>query len=670
MAAVRLLLGITLLLFIQIWFNYDVVQAVPADDVKYLKQHIDTLTKQVMLQQFFSEQRVRSEGQSGVKINRLRRSGSKNYFTETHTGYSACSIHDHASYIRTVGLGELVAVLNGIEFQTRHNDYRLTMPHSTSKAYHATEDIPFPDVPPEVTAKPTVSEQIIEMKAWFEAFQNQDHSKRDYRKYFKPVLCYLEGGWTSTASKIDEPFKSERHFVDAATWMELHEKARFMAYSGSKSLLENLSFLPTKIIGFKDGVPVFAQWNYRILCHPIRKKISFKDLEIVDDMSSRMMTRYNIYRHTMSRGARFQLKSKNLNRPFYGVDNLDDIMEEIPGKDNYQGRLFDEGVDAKVLNDDMTEKDVSKYHRWYKVGGKDAMGTSNIHRGYSDNFLFTARTTQPKVVGMSIKKCQDNRKQVNCRNLTQKWTYAIPLEIIFLTPLSKWNPYNLKYHGKYKPGSKATFGGRNGQCSNGKQLDGTDSKHYYRTPDEFYSGSKQKTQADASVTYACVLDQQGVSRKVRAAGTYQMLPYIKDVGLIRQRYPIFPVHGEGSSVWKEVNAIREVVMDMKKHWQMLWDPELLDKDLNRTTTLFYLGLSQASFTSPHNHFFEMTLSELTRCKGGQEVFKTTSVANGHQHELRIRWEKWKKVFIYYRCEEKYKCADLHPKELIKEDFKS
>lgn len=47
-------------------------------------------------------------------------------------------------------MGEFVGVLNGVEFRTRHNDYRLKMPSTTSTDWHATEDIPFPDVPPEV----------------------------------------------------------------------------------------------------------------------------------------------------------------------------------------------------------------------------------------------------------------------------------------------------------------------------------------------------------------------------------------------------------------------------------------------------------------------------------------------------------------------------------------
>lgn len=60
------------------------------------------------------------------------------------------SIHDHSNYIGTVGMGELVAVLNGVEFRTRHNDYKMQMPSKTSMDYGKTEPVPYPKVPPAV----------------------------------------------------------------------------------------------------------------------------------------------------------------------------------------------------------------------------------------------------------------------------------------------------------------------------------------------------------------------------------------------------------------------------------------------------------------------------------------------------------------------------------------
>ena len=328
----------------KLYFVTIISRCVSSMSDKDIENLLNAITRQTMLQQFYTEQRVRSEGQSGLNILRQRRAGSKNYFTESHTGNSAAAIHDHANNIRTVGMGEFNAVMNGVEFTTRHNDYRLYMPHRTSKGYHQTEPIPFPNVPQAVLDKETIQEQIDEMREWFKSWRDQDTSKRNYTQYFKPILCYLEGAWTTAERDVDEPFSSDRHFIDAKTWMELHQKIMFTSYSGSKSILENLSFLPTKIIDFvNETLPVFAQWNYRILCHPLKKDVPLKRLRVIEDLSSRMMNERDIYRHKHSRGARFQLNSKDQekfhDRPL-NYEFLDELMEEIPGKDNYQGNYF------------------------------------------------------------------------------------------------------------------------------------------------------------------------------------------------------------------------------------------------------------------------------------------------------------------------------------------
>jgi hypothetical protein len=133
-------------------------------------------------------------GQSGLKQVRLNNEGTKAYHAESFlTGKRIASIHDHSNNVRTVGIGEIIAVMNGVEFRTRHNDYRLYMPGNTTE-YHATQNIPFPEVPPEVLAlEDDVPKAVDEMIEWFKAWRDQDYSVRDYRKYFKPILCYMEG---------------------------------------------------------------------------------------------------------------------------------------------------------------------------------------------------------------------------------------------------------------------------------------------------------------------------------------------------------------------------------------------------------------------------------------------------------------------------------------------
>jgi len=62
----------------------------------------------------------------------------------------------------------------------------------------------------------------------FTAFHDQDHSVRDYRKYFKPVLSYMEGAWTTNTKTLEEPFFSDRHHLDASTWFDLQDKVRWL----------------------------------------------------------------------------------------------------------------------------------------------------------------------------------------------------------------------------------------------------------------------------------------------------------------------------------------------------------------------------------------------------------------------------------------------------------
>ena len=83
------------------------------------------------------------------------------------------------------------------------------------------------------------------MREWFKAWRDSDHSIRDYRKYFKPVLCYLEGAWTTKqGDSIDEPFESDRHSIDADTWFDLQEKVSKRRYFCSIQILSlSLDFL-------------------------------------------------------------------------------------------------------------------------------------------------------------------------------------------------------------------------------------------------------------------------------------------------------------------------------------------------------------------------------------------------------------------------------------------
>jgi len=52
-----------------------------------------------------------------------------------------------------------------------------------------------------VLERDTLEGQVDEMKKWFKAWKDQDDSKRNYKNYFKPLLCYLEGFWINVDDK-------------------------------------------------------------------------------------------------------------------------------------------------------------------------------------------------------------------------------------------------------------------------------------------------------------------------------------------------------------------------------------------------------------------------------------------------------------------------------------
>ena len=124
----------------------------------WLKKGLSRLSEELMRSQFRQEQRVRSEGWSGIQQIRQRHSGERNYYVESHTGYEAGGIYDTPNSDRSVGIGELEAVLNGVHFRTRRNNYPLHMNHKNSSEFWATQPIDFPEVPEAVLNKTTVKE--------------------------------------------------------------------------------------------------------------------------------------------------------------------------------------------------------------------------------------------------------------------------------------------------------------------------------------------------------------------------------------------------------------------------------------------------------------------------------------------------------------------------------
>ena len=82
--------------------------------------------------------------------------------------------------------------------------------------------------------------------------------------------------------------------------------------SGRKDYRENLAFLPTTVISMENGTLNMAQWNYRFVCHPLKKDLSTKRLVLIDDITSRMAYGTTMEQHEKSMAARYRVNMNNL----------------------------------------------------------------------------------------------------------------------------------------------------------------------------------------------------------------------------------------------------------------------------------------------------------------------------------------------------------------------
>ena len=92
--------------------------------------------------------------------------------------------------------------------------------------------------------------------------------------------------------------------------------------------------------------------------------------------------------------------------------------------------------------------------------------------------------------------------------------------------------------------------------------------------------------------------------------------------------------------------------------------------INDNTSLLsriYLLINNRLPLSPgtlHTHTIMLTAAEMVELKEGKQLLVVTSMANGHQHELKIRWNSNKKVIFYEYCGTASMCRDRHARNLI------
>jgi len=660
----------------------------------------------LMHAQWAAEETTRQAGGTGITKARVYQEGSKSYHTGSFTTPAMASAHNHANGYKTVGLGEFAAVMNGVSFRTRHNDYSLKMPSTSSEKYHETEDIPRPPVPPSVLEKSTPAEQIIEMREYFKAFKEQNTSHRDYRPFFKPVLCYLEGGWEHLdGDELVEPFESDRHHIAATGWKDLVDKTRFFDLSGGKDPLENIPWLPTSMMDMEVAagrlVPRLAKWGYRILCHPVNGDVETARLHMHKDSSVTLQRKTPFKTDEdlfYARDARFkvdprlsmkQVKDTPKATTVVGRNYLDLLMEQIPGKNNYGGSLRDDVLEpttcrlepyehddpARALHGtaidgqhDAGELNTGYYSRYFG-GGLDAMGRASYKRGFNDPSLWAAMTSHSQIANISMIKTGSSIKpgQVGlqpdgtpCPRISQRWTYAMPIEMIYLTPLFNWNPYEIPTLEDETPEGDGTAA---------KPFSAASEKSmFYRTPASFFGSctagiTEPPDSADTDRDAVHVKDARGVAQEVVGSGQSIVTRCIPGVGKTRLRYNIMPVHEEGSTAWKEVKALETLLRDRLA--QIAPEPE---PEPEAEPEASEVGLLLAGGIADHQHEVSLVPDDIVRLERGEEVWATSTQVEGHNHQVSITAATLESGLVYSldTCKtggvpssEPHKCQDGH-----------
>lgn len=601
---------------------------------------------------------------SGIKQVRRISTGTDTYNSETTS-----AVHSHPNYKDVVGFGEVNVVLNGVEFRTRHNDYSLVMPNHHSNGYHVTEKIPYPQVPPSVLAKTTVTEQIAEMKEYFRAFRLQNSTIRNYGNFFKPVLCYLEGNWEWNTNHLHEPFHSETHHLDAESYDALVDKVRLNSYTGMSDQHQNVAYLPKKIMDIdENGNPRYAQWNYRILCNPLNH-VDLKVFKPIDDIAFRMSRKYNMSTYTRTDEARFTVADEPHRATFdqregYGMFEdkayargvLDNLMHQVPGANNYRGGQQDTEFNETALYADLgreRRENTARYHREYRLHH----GMQFNQRGFSDNNLWVAQTHQNRVASITLRSCKTvGTLKTNCTSTTEKFTYAIPLEIIYLNPLHSWNPYKLEMKNE----TMVKENGRTGDAHNAHlAYNGISPSQFYQTPSEFFGNTAGQEVG--------VLDPSGSIHRVMASGIQTILPNIPGVGIVRQRWPIYPLHREGDSVGKEADALLEMMNHMSSMSTLYQAPTVQGKhDTVKPDLQFRLNPSQTDPPGPHDHEFFVSASDWEDLINKNVLVRVqTSPSEGsqeesHSHYLELALDRHTHEPVINKCDEQnHHCWDGH-----------
>ena len=243
-------------------------------------------------------------------------------------------------------------------------------------------------------------------------------------------------------------------------------------------------------------------------------------------------------------------------------------------------------------------------------------------------------------------------------------------ECLFISLVSsirrKTNPRFTKYVFNislqdYQDAKTVTADGRNGDPSLDKAFNGSNGNTFYRTPATFFQDtSESNDSADTTAGARSALDQNGGMHSVVASGPRILLPDIPGVGVLRSRYPIMPTHAEGSATWKELDALKDLMLRPTKYREMSYNNQPKPEP-----GIQVIKTSLFTAADPHVHYLVLTKQNVRDMTDNPLVYNVTVETtaheeDGHTHIFTVVRNK-QGGYRYDWCDDKRTCKGGHSK---------
>ena len=430
--------------------------------------------------------------------------------------------------------------------QTRHTDYRWL--EAADGRYLANAPAVMPELPAAITNEESVSEQTAMMQDFYKALRYFDPAHfPGFRDHVDVHVSYLEIWFEELLdSETIDTVHSFRHKLDGDTIDAANAYAIAHALTGQKAQRENTSFTPRLVrLSGDRGIPRYAVTRYRVLTKRLGTLSEWPVddmVDVVDDPATRLRFGQGGEAFASSRQARFRVLHARGDieiAPRAGPGLIDRMMAQIPGLDGPGAEIAEQSAERprQVIGGfGESDHNAARYSRWHSYP-RGAAGRRNTRRGYNDPMLFVAHAQREEVAHFT-RGPHDFRV-----------SYAIPLEIVLAPPHMVWNPYRLP---ELESRAAVTAGGANGETQATAYAGIYPDRYWLMTPNAFFTGDVRTADpADTTRGATWVRDRRGRPRPVRASGVYVRLKGA------RLRYPIAPIHHEGSPAHGTALAMRE-----------------------------------------------------------------------------------------------------------------